>query len=363
MRIKSHLRTLERRGSAYRAELATLFGKAGFSGLDCRGGGHHLGFPRRVTEFIEEYDWTTIMWQMGDSYEGLKQEICKFWSDYAKLKPEQIKIRYGSMPVLRSINQMFMEQGTLGCAPQFYGYVIDVVMSGINYKPVPLDPEENFRFNPDNLLTEIKPDCCLIYIDNPNNPTGQLISLSQIEEIVREAKRKDVAVLVDEAYADYAGKENSAVSLLNRYDNLMVTRTFTKGYQFAEIRVGYGIFPDELSAYYDKIDFPFAIPVIGASLAREALLDQEFLPDLRQRVKSVKDELIKGLKERDYLVAETYDACPIFLLGHKNKDVDLWHYLIDKGILTLPPSLFTNLEKNYVRVTIPAKVEDFLTQL
>lgn len=97
------------------------------------------------------------------------------------------------MKVLQYINKLFLERGVkvLGYAPQFYGYPADVIMSGAEYKAVPLKPEDNFKFDVDDLLIEIKPRYCIIYIDNPNNPTGQLISLSDIEEIIKEAKKKE----------------------------------------------------------------------------------------------------------------------------------------------------------------------------
>ena len=363
MKVKFHLRTVERKTFMDKSELAAL---RSFSGLNCRGGARHLGFPQTVVEFAQKCDWASNMWQLGDAtYEGLREALCKFWSDCAELKPEQIKIGHGSMQVLERINKVFIERGTkvLGCAPQFIEYVTEVIISGADYKAVLLDPEENFRFDTGRIISEIKPDYCLIYIDNPNNPTGQLISLGDIEEIVREAEKKDVVALVDEAYADYAEKENSAVNLVNRYQNLIVTRTFTKGYQFAGIRVGYGIFPPELSDYYDKIDIPFPIPAVGSYLAKEALLDQEFIQGLRQRVKSIKEKLVTGLKERGYLVSDTLETCPIFILGHKDKDYDLRKYLLSKGILTVSGNDYMNLGKNYVRVTIPAKAEDFLDRL
>lgn len=363
MKVKQYLRVRERKTFMDKSELAVL---RSFSGLNCRGGARHLGVPQRVVEFAKQFDWTANMWQLGDvTYEDLKHETSKFWSDCAELKPEQIKIGYGSMQVLERINKVFIERGAkvLGYAPQFIEYVTEVIMSGADYEAAPLDPQENFRFSTHNILAAIKPDHCLIYIDNPNNPTGQLISLSDIEEIVREAKGKEAVVLVDEAYGDYAEKENSAINLLNKYENLIVTRTFTKGYQFAGIRVGYGIFPPELGDYYDKIDVPLPIPAVGSYLAKEALLDQEFIPDLRQRVKSTKDKLVEGLKERGYLIAETLKACPIFVLGHRNKGIDLKEYLLTKGILTLSGTDFMNLGKNYVRVTIPARAEDFLARL
>ncbi len=363
MKVKSYVKNLERKTFVGKDFLAAL---RSFSGLNCTGSTRHLGIPQRVMEAIREYDWATGMWQMGDAtYEDLRQAICKFWSDSAELKPEQIKVGHGSMQVLERINKVFIERGAkvLGYAPQFMEYVTEVIMSGADYKGVPLDPKQNFRFDTSRFLSQISSDYCLVYIDNPNNPTGQLISLHDIEEIVREAGRKDVVVIMDEAYGAYVGRENSAVNLINRYQNLIVTHTFTKGYQFAGIRVGYGIFPPKLSEYYDKIDLPFAIPAVGAYLAKEALLDQVFIKSISQRIKSIKEQLVRGLRERGYFVSDTFETCPIFVLGHKDKGCDLKRYLLAKGILTVSGNDFMNLGKNYVRAGIPVKAEDFLDRV
>jgi histidinol-phosphate aminotransferase len=365
MKIKSHLSTLERKSADIGKRLAELVGPGGFSGLSCRGV-TAFGQPKRVVEFMKNYDWASMS-HRGD-INGLKQEVCNFWSNYAEFKPEQVKVGAGSMNLLQYFNKLFLESNTktLGYAPQFYGYPLDVNANGAHYKGVLLDPKENFKFNLNNLLKEIKTDYSLIYLDNPNNPTGQLINIGAMEVIVKEAKKKDIAVLVDEAYADLVDKGSSAISLLNRYDNLMVIRSFTKGYRFSRIRFGYGIISPSLSYYYDKIDFPSPVPRVNASIAREALLDKEYTPLLRQKVRSVKSKLTKALREMDYQIAETCEDCEIFVLGHKNEDVDLWEYLINKGILTASSSEFyesPNFGKNLVRVSIPAEAEQFLALL
>ena len=77
-------------------------------------------------------------------------------------------------------------------------------------------------------------------------------------------------VIVDEAYGDYVHEKHSAVNLINRYDNLVVTRTFSKGFGIAKFRVGYGILPEVLSGYYDKIELPFPVSALGAHMATAA---------------------------------------------------------------------------------------------
>jgi len=143
----------------------------------------------------------------------------------------------------------------------------------------------------------------------------------------------------------------------------VVTRTFTKGYGIGRFRVGYAILSTELGDYYNRIDLPFSVSTMGASLAREALLDQDFILNLRQQVKAEKEKLTRELSERGYLIGETCEFCPLFVLGHKDKDVDLKENLLSKGILTTSGTDWENLGKNYVRVNTPRRAEDFLARL
>ena len=359
MNIRSAVRQLVRK--SYEEEAEPL--KADI--LDCALGRNSFGTSERVVELAKHFDWSDL-WDVPDtSYKDLKQQICQFWSDYADLGVENIKVANGSCVVLSRFNKLFIEPGVnvLGYVPQFKEYMVEVAVLGGNYEAVPLDPQEDFKFNPDELLSKIKPDYCIVYIDNPNNPTGQLISLSDIETIVREAAKKDIIVIIDEAYGDYVEEKHSAVNLINEYKNLVVTRTFTKGYGIGRFRVGYAILSTELGDYYNRIDLPFSVSTMGASLAREALLDQDFILNLRQQVKAEKEKLTRELSERGYLIGETCEFCPLFVLGHKDKDVDLKKELLSKGILTTSGTDWENLGKNYVRVNTPRRAEDFLARL
>ena len=332
--------------------------------LDCALGRNSFGTSEKVVEFAENYGWSNLWHHPDTSYKDLKQEICRFWSNYADLTIANIKVANGSCVVLSRLNKLFIEAGVkvLGYVPQFPEYMVEVMVLGGNYEAVPLDPQENFRFNPDKLLSRITPDYSIVYIDNPNNPTGQFSSLSDIRTIIKEASRKDIIVIIDEAYADYVEEEHSAVNLINEYKNLVVTRTFTKGYGIGQFRVGYAILSAELGDYYNRIELPFSVSTIGAVLAREAILDQGFILNLRQQVKVEKGKLTKGLSQRGYLIAETCESCPIFIMGHKDKDVDLKAELQGKGILTMSGADWENLGKNYVRVNTPPRVEDFLAR-
>jgi len=359
MNIRPAIRQLARK--SYEEESEPLKGDI----LDCALGRNSFGTSEKVVEFAKHYDWSDLLQHPDTSYKDLKQEICRYWSDYADLKVANIKVANGSCVVLSRFNKLFIETGikVLGYVPQFREYMVEVAVLGGDYEAVPLDPKEDFKFNLDKFLRKMKPDYSIIYIDNPNNPTGQLISLSDIETIVREAAKKEIIVILDEAYGDCVEEKYSAVNLIDRYKNLVATRTFTKGYGIGQFRVGYAILSTESGNYYDRIDLPFSVSTMGESLAREALLDQDFILNLRQQVKAEKGKLTRELSQRGYLIGETHESCPLFILGHKDKSVDLKKGLLSKGILTTPGTDWENLGKNYVRVNTPSRAKDFLARL
>ncbi|MCK4822696.1 histidinol-phosphate aminotransferase family protein, partial [bacterium] len=310
--------------------------------LDCSQGANSFGVSEKVLEAATEYDWSQVWLSPDPSCEDLKGKIVEFWSDYVNMQTSEIQIGRGSMEILERVNKLFLDTHSivLGYSPQFPGYIADIDAWGAKYDAVILKPEENFKFYVERLLDRITRKHSLIYIDNPNNPTGQMIKLSAIEAVVRKAKNMGVAVIVDEAYGEYMEQRNSAVNLINEYDNLIVTRTFDKGFGLCSLKIGYGILPREFSEYFTRVTPPFRAATISSYLAVVALAAQGFVTDSRQSVRVEKEKLIKGLKERGYLISKTYEYCPIFLAGHKNNDIDLRQDLLNKGILTVPVTGF-----------------------
>jgi len=359
--LRPHVKKLP--DKSYEAESAMNKGNI----LDCALGRNSFGTSKRVIEFASKYDSWSDLWQHPDtSYKELKHEICKFWSKFAELEIDNIKVANGSCVVLSRLSKLFIGPRikVLGYVPQFKEYMLEVKVLGGHYEALKLDPKENFKFNTDSFLRRINQAHRVIYLDNPNNPTGQLISLNDIEKIVSVAKKKDVIVILDEAYGDYVEERHSAVNLTNKFKNLLITRTFTKGYGVGQFRVGYAILPVELGKLYSKIELPFSVSVMGAALAREALRDQDFVITVREQVKVAKEKLTMELRKRGYLIGETCNSVSLFIMGHKDMNINLKDHLLNKGILTTSPGTdWENLKQNWVRVNISPQIDAFLTRL
>jgi len=326
--------------------------------VDCSLGVSPFGYSKKINKH-SIIDKTNIQNYPPFPYTELKDNIVQYWSDVQLLSRKNIHVCSGTMLIVDSINTLFIDKGdkVLGYSPQFPEYVNSVRVRGGVYDASPLKKENNFKFIAGDLIAKMrKKKYKMIYIDNPNNPTGQIIDIKSIESVVSETFRLGVCVIVDEAYGDYMCKENSAITLLGKYDNLFVTRTFSKAYALAGMRIGYVVASEELSGYYSIIDDLLLNP-IGLEAATISLMDQTFLEEVITITASVKENILSSFNKLK--VMGTSNQVPIFTLVHPNPDVNLADLLLDNGVLAT--SGFDGLGINAVRIRIPKDLNPLLT--
>ncbi len=174
---------------------------------------------------------------------------------YTEAPIESILITQGSDGVIRSVFETFINEGdvVLHTSPTFAMYSVYCKIFGVksytlNYGKSSEGPHLCF----DDILkaiTELKPK--LFCLPNPDSPTGTAYSFEQIEKIVSLSSRQNTIVLIDEAYYEFYG--NSASSLIYKYKNLIVARTFAKAWGLAGLRIGYSLACPELTDFLHKI--------------------------------------------------------------------------------------------------------------
>ncbi|MBM6829357.1 histidinol-phosphate aminotransferase family protein [Anaerotignum lactatifermentans] len=324
--------------------------------VDCGEGINIVMAPPEAKKAFQ--DLTFEMLQPYPHSVGVKDSVIAYWKDYAALDYKRIFLCDGSISGLYLINRLFLEKGdrVLGYVPQFSTYQTDVEMNGCVYDQVLLKKEENYKFSAEDVLEMLNEQHKLVYLDNPNNPTGQIIPISEIEKILRAARMKNVFVIVDEAYGDYMPKQNSAVQLADRYDNLIVVKTFSKGFGLAGLRAGYLVLPSELVRYVNNISNPYAMSELSRSVAARTIKDEAFLEVLMEKTSQIKRQLL-ALKLRNISIAETADTVSICLLTHHNTEVDLANEFAKRRILVISGKDFHNLGKNSVRLRVPGESE------
>lgn len=228
-----------------------------------------------------------------------------------------------------------------------------------------LNEEDGFRWTTktfeeySHILRKLNPK--LVWIANPNNPTGVSIRNAMLESIVEEAANNYAFVVIDEAYGEYIDSDkkiNSATEYLNEYNNLVVLRTFSKAYGLANFRIGYAMCcnPEILRALkIHRANFP--ITQLSYDLASVALDYSDYLKEVRESAKKRKESFAKALRDIpdiSYMDSETN----IFMLKHKTFTArELIETLEKSGIIVANVPGEGDVSRKFIRVTVGSEEE------
>lgn len=327
--------------------------------IDCSAGINPLGFSKQINAALKDIPLDIIN-TYPESNKSIKEAIANYWSNVIELGQDQILLGDGAIGLIYKINKLFIDEKTkvLGYSPQFTDFIDDVKSYGGMYEYYLMNMENNFKFKHDQFLNQMDKSHKLFYLDNPNNPTGQVIDIEFIHEIVKRAKSLGTVVIIDEAYGDFMDTSNSAISLINEYDNLFIIRSFSKGLGLAGIRAGYLITSNRFAKYYQKISNPFEMNGLARYLATVAIKDEKFIEQSITKLSIYKEKFIKSLTK--LIVLETNLAVPIMTLKHPDSSVDLEEFLLNHNIITVSGRNFIGLDKSFVRVRLSKDIDSLI---
>lgn len=214
-------------------------------------------------------------------------------SAYTGVPVEQIVAGAGLDDVLTTLANLVLDPGdqVVISEPTFGVYRILATLHGGEVVDAPLTSD--FQLDPDRVLGAITERTKIVIVCNPNNPTGNLLDPAAIERICAESP---CIVVIDEAYAEFAG--TSSIPLMNTYPNVMIGRTMSKFAGMAGMRVGYGLFPASLTPHLPHVTPPFhnvAMASVEAAIA--SLDDLDFLTGVVARIVADRESLADQLRE------------------------------------------------------------------
>jgi histidinol-phosphate aminotransferase len=222
------------------------------------------------------------------------------------LKPENLIIGNGTNEVIELAVRTFIRPGEhlLYVRSSFIIYKLVAQSAGVPVREVPMTRDR--RFDLDAILRAVTPETKLLFIDNPVNPTGTYLSQSELDAFLKELP-PHVVVVLDEAYCEYAGAKDYPDGLrwLGTRERFLVTRTFSKCYGLAGIRVGYGMGDAKVIEYLNRGRQPFNTSALAQIGASAALDDQEHVRRSVELTRAEMPRLIEGLRKRGYEVGES----------------------------------------------------------
>lgn len=276
------------------------------------------------------------------------------------IETDRLLVTAGSEMAIRYLFEAYLEEGDeiVLLAPSFAMFEVYARLCGAKIVSVPFD--RSFRVYTEDILSRISRRTKVVAIANPNNPTGTVIASEDLVRIVEKAAKCSALVLIDEAYFYFYGR--TMVDYSGTFDNLVVTRTFSKAYGAATIRLGYGIgHPEVVTAMrtLQPIDHVNGFAV----LVGEYLIEHhELIAGYVHQVDNGKAFLLKALHRMGLAVVNGFGNFVLVDLGN-GKD-EIVARLAAKGIL-LGTNLRFPFRSNHVRITVgpPAEMRRFVRAL
>ena len=214
---------------------------------------------------------------------------------------------------------------------------------------------ENFRFDLEEIIQRINKKTKIIFICNPNNPTGTIVTREEVANFMKKVPQ-DVIVVFDEAYYDYVEDKNypDNLSYVLEAKNVIILRTFSKIAGIAGVRIGYGIARPELISYLGRVVNPFTTNRLAQVAAAASLDDEEHFRKVLNSNQEGKEYLYKELKKLGLFYLPT-EANFIFIDLKENAEV-IFEKLLRKGIIIRPGKTWGC--PNFIRVTIGTTYEN-----
>ncbi len=262
---------------------------------------------------------------------GGSRQLCARLSKRLDVKKESIILGNGSDDIIAMLARVLLQPGDEAVLPRpsFLFYEITVRCSGAIPVGVPLKAGHT---DLDGMLECIGPKTRMVFLTNPHNPTGALITRQALDDFVA-ALAKDVVLLIDEAYIEFVREPNcpQSIDYLDSGKIVVGLRTFSKAYGLAGLRIGYGLMPLFLADLLNRVRQPFNVNSLAQAAAVAALDDQRFL---QATVKLVADELDFIYAALDDLEIEYFKSQANFILIKVVKNAnDVFEDLLKQGVI------------------------------
>ncbi len=274
---------------------------------------------------------------------------------------DQLIFGNGSDEIIVMAVRAFAGEGdeVLTARPTFMIYEIATKISGADIRMIPL---KDFRFDLMAMREAVTSRTKIIFIANPNNPTGTYVTHAEMETFLKGLP-SNIIVFLDEAYYEFVGKKDypQSLMLLPRYPNLILTRTFSKVYSLAGLRVGYGVASQEMVELLNRIREPFNVNSLAQVAALAALKNKAYYRGVSQEIASEKKRLYKNLKKMNMAFVES--ATNFVLVDVKGDSLQVSQQLLRQGVIVRDMG-FWGLDQ-FIRVTIgtPKENDKFIKAL
>ena len=303
-----------------------------------------LGTSPLALEAMEKALNEVMRYPDGNGFE-LKNAL----SEKYVVNSDQIILGNGSNDVLELAARVFLKPGTSAVFSQHAFAVYPLVTQATGATGIVV-PAKNYGHDIDAMLDAITPDTRIVFIANPNNPTGTFVPAPDVLRFLEHIPR-DVLVILDEAYNEYLPDTSrvDTIKWLDTFPNLLITRTFSKIYGMAGVRIGFGLAHAQLSGLMNRIRQPFNVNSIGLAGALAAINDTEFVKRSYALNQAGMLQITTGLRQLGLTYIPSHGNFLSFKVEN-SKTAAVYQYLLQRGIIVRPIGIYEMPE--FLRVTV-----------
>jgi histidinol-phosphate aminotransferase len=301
-----------------------------------------LGISPKAQMAIDEAVHDVARYPDGNSF-ALRVAV----SEKFGVAQNQIVFGNGSNDILELAARAFLHAGCEAIYSQHAFAVYPLVTQAVGATGVVV-PAKNFAHDLDGFLKAITPKTRLIFIANPNNPTGTLLKKDALRAFIH-AVPSAVLIVLDEAYDEYLNAENKseAIGWLSEFDNLIISRTFSKAYGLAGLRIGFGLMHADVADMLNRVRQPFNVNSIAQAAAVTSLADDDFVARSYALNQAGMTQLTQGFKKLGLEYIPSYANFVSFKVANAT---NVNQQLLQNGVIVRP---IANYEMpDYLRVSI-----------
>jgi len=267
----------------------------------------------------------------------------------------------GSNDIIEIVARSFLSQKDNAIYSEYAFAVYPLIVQALGAEGIEVEAKD-WGHDLQAMLEAINKDTKVIFIANPNNPTGTFIKKNEMIRFLEKVPGQ-VIVLLDQAYFDYSNYESEDVSfsLVEDFPNLLISRTFSKAYGLAGLRVGYSVSSSYIANYLNRVRQPFNVNSLALVAAESALKDDEHLEECLKINKDEKERLYK------YFISHGYDYIKSLtnFVSFDCKDIsnEVFKSLLPKGVIARSMDIYKM--PNHLRVTVglPEENSKFMESL
>lgn len=306
---------------------------------------NRLGCSKKVPEAINN-----TLKDIQDYPDPVAANLRKKIADLHHVSESEVLLAAGSESIIAILCRTFFknDENAITANATFVGFFVQAGIQGVKLKKIPL--KQNYQFDVDAILKAVDEKTKMVYIANPNNPTGTYISKEEYNKL-RTDLPDDILLIMDEAYLEFADSvKNYPDSLLYRQQNVITLRTFSKAYGLAGLRIGYAIADERWIREMMKTKLTFEPTALAQAAAFAALDDQAFIKKSVRTVADGRQRLYDFFDENNVNYVPSISNSVMMILDDEEQAKLFTQNMLEQGVILRRVNSFGL--PNCIRITI-----------